>query len=139
MRMKITDQEMEFYRTKGFVAIEDFLNESELTTWRDVTEDAVAQRLRDRSGWTNQANPDDYYAKVFTQCVRLADTHRGMAQLILDPKLGKLAATLAGVAGILARPGADQAAMRQSDVLASGQSLLVVRFARFNLDLDRAG
>src|SRR5438552_973452 len=94
MNITISDDHIASYRENGFVAIENFLDDSELEVWRSVTDDAVAQRLRDRSGFTNQSNPDDYYAKVFTQCVRLADTHGGMAKLITDARLGKVAAIL---------------------------------------------
>jgi len=100
MRSEITHEQVRAYQANGFLAIEDFLDASELETWRAVTNEAVAQRLRERSGHTNQTNPDDYYAQVFTQCVRLADTHEGMAALMLDQRLGQAAATLAGVEGI---------------------------------------
>jgi ectoine hydroxylase-related dioxygenase (phytanoyl-CoA dioxygenase family) len=49
---------------------------------------------------TNQVDPDNYYAQVFTQCLKLADTHPGMRELMLDPRLGRIASTLAGVEGI---------------------------------------
>ena len=37
---------------------------------------------------------------MFTQCLKLADSHPGMREIMLDPRLGKIAATLAGVDGI---------------------------------------
>src|SRR5437868_2326657 len=100
MTTHLTAEQIGFYHDNGFIAIENFLNDSELELWRNVTEDAVAQRLRDRSGFTNQSNPDDYYAQVFTQCVQLADTHDSMAQIIMSAELARLAATLAGIDGI---------------------------------------
>src|SRR6476661_5065074 len=100
MRSQINSGQVRDYQANGFLAIEDFLNARELQSWRDVTEQAVAQRLCERDGFTNQSNPDDYYANVFTQCVRLSDTHEGMAKLMLDSRLGETAATLAGVDGI---------------------------------------
>src|SRR5689334_10352366 len=100
MRTLFSETQIDSYRENGFVAIEHFLDDDELQKWRDVTEDAVVKRLRDRSGFTNQTNPEDYYAKVFTQCVRLADTHEGVAKLMINPELGRVAATLAGVDGI---------------------------------------
>src|SRR5438105_15832215 len=60
MNTHLTADQVGFYRQNGFFAIENFLDDSELQLWRNVTEDAVAQRLRDRSGFTNQSNPDDY-------------------------------------------------------------------------------
>src|SRR5262245_14784999 len=100
MKTNITSEQVATYQRDGFLAIEEFLDASELETWRTVTEAAVAQRLRAQNGLTNQSNPEDYYAKVFVQCVRLADTHEGMAKLIMDPELGRVAGTLAGGDGI---------------------------------------
>jgi hypothetical protein len=100
MRMQLTPDQFSAYQENGFIAIKDFLDPSELEHWRRTTDDAVAQRLRDRSGFTNQSNPDDYYANVFTQCVRLADTHSEMRELMFNPALGRFAGELAGVDGI---------------------------------------
>jgi ectoine hydroxylase-related dioxygenase (phytanoyl-CoA dioxygenase family) len=111
MKYRITQEQQTFYRQNGFVVIEDFLDQQELETWRAVTEDAVQQRMRERNGLTNQDDPDAYYSQVFVQCVRLADTHEGMAHLMLDARLGEAAATLAGVEGI--RIWHDQALIKQ--------------------------
>jgi ectoine hydroxylase-related dioxygenase (phytanoyl-CoA dioxygenase family) len=106
----ITDEQIEFYQTNGFVAIESFLDSEELETWRATTDEAVAHRLeaaKTAKGWgedanslSNQGDQDNYYAQVFTQCVRLADTHDGMNRLMLDPRLGEAAGKLAQVDGI---------------------------------------
>jgi ectoine hydroxylase-related dioxygenase (phytanoyl-CoA dioxygenase family) len=100
MKTRLTKRQIKQYRDNGFILIEDFLTPKELAHWRTVTEDAVQQRLAERNGLTNQNDPDTYYAQVFTQCVRLADTHAGMAELMLDERLGLVAGTLAGVDGI---------------------------------------
>jgi len=100
MKTRVTKAQVAAYQQDGFIALEDFLSAKELARWRAVTEDAVHQRLAERNGLTNQGNPEAYYAQVFTQCVRLADTHPGMAELMLDERLGKVAGTLAGVGGI---------------------------------------
>jgi phytanoyl-CoA hydroxylase len=103
---EISDEQVSFYRENGFIVLEGFLTPDELTRWREWTEEAVQERLEKRpelvGKWslTNQGDPDSYYARVFTQCIKLADTHDGMRQLMLDPKLGELAARLAGVSGI---------------------------------------
>jgi ectoine hydroxylase-related dioxygenase (phytanoyl-CoA dioxygenase family) len=89
-----------FYRENGFVAIEGFLTPDELAHWRTVTEEAVTQRLESQGALTNQRDPDSYYAQVFTQCLKLAETHPEMHTLMHDPHLGETAATLAGVDGI---------------------------------------
>lgn len=110
MKYEISGEQAQEYQEKGFIVIEDFLNQQELARWRDVTEDAVQQRLRERNGLTNQ-NDSDYYSQVFIQAVRLADTHTGMADLMLDARLGEAAGNLAGVDGI--RIWHDQALFKQ--------------------------
>src|SRR3978361_324520 len=107
MKTQLTQEQIDQYQQNGFITIEGFLDGEELETGRTVTDDAVCQRLeaaKNSKGWgsdpnslVNQGDPDAYYAQVFTQCVRLADSHEGMAQLMLDPRLGEGAGTLAGV------------------------------------------
>jgi len=110
MKTEISDAQIESYQTNGFLCIENFLDTAELETWRSVTDDAVAQRLEasknsgawgvDPNALTNQGDDDSYYSQVFTQCVRLADTHEGMRNLMYDARLGQVAGTLAQVDGI---------------------------------------
>lgn len=111
MKYQITKEQVETYRENGYIVIEDFLDPVELERWRVITEDAVHQRLVERNGRTNQDNPEDYYSQVFVQCIRLADTHQGMAELMMDARLGEAAATLAAVDGI--RIWHDQALFKQ--------------------------
>jgi ectoine hydroxylase-related dioxygenase (phytanoyl-CoA dioxygenase family) len=99
MRSDLTQAQIDQYRENGFLVVEGFLDAAELEEWRRCTEEAVEQRLGDTK-LHNQRDPDAYYARVFTQCLRLADTHEGMRRLMLDPRLGKMAATLAGIDGI---------------------------------------
>src|SRR5687767_12741660 len=100
MNTTVTPEQIDQYRRDGFLVIENFLDPDELETWRAVTEEAVQQRLAGQNGLTNQTDPDAYYAQVFVQCVRLADTHEGMEELMFDARLGEVAGTLAGVDGI---------------------------------------
>lgn len=103
MHDTLSDAQIGFYRENGFLVIEDFLTPEELATWSRWTDEAVEQRLAQGKGFgflNNQSDPDAFYAQVFTQCLKLADTHPGMRQLMHDPRLGKMAATLAGVEGI---------------------------------------
>ena len=97
----LTDQQIASYRDNGYLAVEGFLDQSELETWRQCTQEAVEERLGSSiDHLTNQQNPNAFYAQVFTQCLRLADTHSGMHDLIFDERLGKMGATLAGIDGI---------------------------------------
>ncbi len=106
MKNEITDQQIESYRQQGFIIINEFLSPGELEHWREVTQDAVDIRLAMNSQANNQAilnnqgDPDAFYAQVFTQCLRLADIHDGMKELMFDERLGRLASTLAQVDGI---------------------------------------
>lgn len=101
MKSAISEEQIESYRQNGFIAIRDFLDPDELKTWKRVTEDAVQQRLsKAKAPARRMSKKDEYYNKVFVQCLRLADTHEGMAELMYDPRLGEVAATLAGVDGI---------------------------------------
>jgi phytanoyl-CoA hydroxylase len=100
-----TSNQIDAYRSDGFVLIEDFLDEQELARWRAETDAAVAERLAEMG-----EREDSYYSRVFTQLLRLADTHAGVAELILDARLGEIVATLAGVEGI--RVWHDQALIK---------------------------
>ncbi len=102
MQTTLTPDQIATYRQHGFLAIPNFLTPAELAHWRQCTEEAVTARLQ-RPGWSdlnNQASDDEYYKQVFIQCLKLADTHPGMRQIMHDPNLGRLAATLAGLSGI---------------------------------------
>lgn len=100
MKNELNDEQIASYRNNGFLVIENFLDADELAHWRSTTDDAVRERLQTRSGITNQHDPDSYYAQVFTQCVKLAETHSGMHDIMHDARLGEMAASLAGVDGI---------------------------------------
>jgi ectoine hydroxylase-related dioxygenase (phytanoyl-CoA dioxygenase family) len=100
-----SEQEIAAYRRDGFVRVAAFVDAGELARWRAATDDAVRERT------AGSEDDGSFYSRVFTQCMRLADTHAGMAELILDPRLGEAAALLAGVDGI--RVWHDQALIKQ--------------------------
>jgi ectoine hydroxylase-related dioxygenase (phytanoyl-CoA dioxygenase family) len=101
MRDQVDERQIAQYREQGFLIIEGFLDADELADWRKQVDEAVYERLESRDqGLHNQGDPDSYYARVFTQCLKLADTHEGMHRLMHDERLGRLAGTLAGVEGI---------------------------------------
>jgi phytanoyl-CoA hydroxylase len=106
MKNEVTEDQVRQYRENGFLAIEGFLDAGELERWRSATQEAVDQRLESsrnvewKQALNNQADPDAYYAQVFTQCLKLADTHPVMHELMHDERLGRLAGSLAGVDGI---------------------------------------
>ena len=103
MKDVISPDHVAQFRDQGFIALEGFLDTAELTRWREATDDAVAQRLQEK-GWQNLNNQgeggDEYYKQVFVQCLKLADSHADMHEIIFDERLGRAAATLAEVDGI---------------------------------------
>lgn len=112
MNAEVTPRHLEQFQRDGFVVIEGLLDKDELQTWREVTEEAVQQRLTERNGMQNQdKNSDEFYKNVFVQCLRLSDTHEGIKKLVTDSRLGKLAATLTDVDGV--RIWHDQALFKQ--------------------------
>ncbi len=113
MRDEVTEQQINSYRRNGFVAVPEFLDSSELRTWRRVTDQAVSDSLEAADANTNQNEKDrSYYSRVFVQCLRLADTNEEMRELMYDRRIGKMAAQLAGIDGI--RVWHDQALIKQA-------------------------
>lgn len=100
MKTSLSPDQIRQYREQGFLVIENFLDPDELAVWRKATDEAVEERLASTVGLNNQRDPDAFYAQVFTQCLRLATTHPVMHDLMFDPRLGEVVATLAGVNGI---------------------------------------
>ena len=110
MNTDLTQEQIDFYREKGFVVIDDFLTPEELETWREAVDEAVANRGQQRIlGQESKAN--EYYDNVFTQRVNLWQDNEKVRKIMLDSRLGKMAATLAGVEGI--RIWHDQALIKQ--------------------------
>jgi phytanoyl-CoA hydroxylase len=96
VRTTITQAEIDHYQQRGFVLMPDFLSPDELGEWREVTERGVKARLGLDDELSN-AGTDDYYRKVFTQVSGLIRIEPRMAELLLDPQLGDVAAALTGV------------------------------------------
>ena len=111
MKSELTEAQIASYRNNGFLVVEDFLSPDELEHWRKSTQTAVDERLSlpqtdllpnlaVTTTLSNQADPESYYAQIFTQCLKLADTNADVHDFIYDPRLGKVIASLAGVDGI---------------------------------------
>ena len=109
MQTEVTAEQIKHYRQQGFVVLEGFLDATELQHWRRVTEEAMRLRLAG-SELNNQADPEAFYAQVFTQCLNLRDLHPEMMALIAHPVIGRIAGQLAGVEGI--RVWQDQALVK---------------------------
>ena len=112
MNTRLSQTQINTYRENGFVVIDKFLTSAELETWRAAVDEAVAERGRERiPGHVDKSKDDDYYNNVFVQRVNLWQTNAKMRKLMLDARLGKMAATLAGVDGM--RIWHDQALIKR--------------------------
>jgi phytanoyl-CoA hydroxylase len=112
MRSNVTQAQIDHYQENGFVVIKNFLSPRELATWRAAVDDAIGRRGQQRVlGHEEKPNEDAYYNNVFIQRVNLWMDNEPIRQLMLDKRLGKVAATLAGVEGI--RIWHDQALIKQ--------------------------
>ena len=104
MNYSLTKQQINFYQTNGYLLIENFLNEAELSFWREAVTEAIQQRGGKKMpgsdakvGEDNGINKDsDYYGKVFDQMLNLWQTNDAVKKIMLDENIGKMVADLAG-------------------------------------------
>lgn len=107
MKSELTFQQIEQYRSHGYLLIEDFLSTEELEFWRRAVTDAVQQRngrkfanSDSRVGEDDGINKEsDYYGKVFDQMLNLWQTNDDVKKIMLDERIGKMVASLAGWEG----------------------------------------
>ena len=119
MKDQLTDEQIQQYRSDGFVMIEDFLSPSELDHWRKSVTIAIEERAgikipgkNIKTGEADGINEDsDYYAKVFDQLLNLWQTSNEVRELMIDKRIGKMAAQLSGSDGI--RIWHDQALIKR--------------------------
>jgi len=119
MKHQLTTEQIESYRSSGFLVIENFLSGDELEHWRKTVTSAVKERggikipgKEIKVGEADGINEDaDYFGKVFDQLINLWQTDKGAREIMLDERLGKMAAQLAGVDGI--RIWHDQALIKR--------------------------
>jgi ectoine hydroxylase-related dioxygenase (phytanoyl-CoA dioxygenase family) len=117
MKSDLSSEQIKQYQENGFLVIEDFLTKEELEVWRAAVSNAVEKRhgnkLPDRASVYGKGDDKekDYYDKVFDQLINLWKDNEDVKKLILDERIGKMAAQLAGVDGI--RPWHDQALIKK--------------------------
>ena len=119
MKNQLDLAQIEFYRTNGFVVIEDFLNAAELEIWRETVTSSIKERNGQKMpgksvlvGEDDGINADqDYYSKVFEQVLNLWQTNSQIETIMKDERIGKMAAELAEVDGI--RIWHDQALIKR--------------------------
>lgn len=114
MNTDLTQEQLDSYQENGFIVLHDFLTPDELETWRDAVDEAVSDRGKRRIPNRPDADvkdDEDYYTNVFVQRVNLWQSSATMRELMIDWRLGKMAAELAGVDGM--RIWHDQALIKQ--------------------------
>jgi len=117
MKHELTQKEIDQYRTDGFIIIEDFLSQEELEHWREALNEAVEKRngnkMPDRKEVFGKGDDADksYFEAVFDQLINLWQDNDKMRDIMLDERIGKMAAQLAGVEGI--RIWHDQALIKK--------------------------
>lgn len=108
MKNQLTEKEIQSYQENGFIVIENFLSTEELEDWRSVVMHAVKERNGQKmpgkdlkTGESDGINDDaEYFGKVFDQLLNLWQTDEGVKRLMLDQRIGKMAAQLSGSEGI---------------------------------------
>jgi phytanoyl-CoA hydroxylase len=117
MRSELSQTEIAKYQQDGFLVIEDFLTPAELDTWRSALTLAVSKRngnkMPDRKEVYGKGDDSDksYFDNVFDQLINLWQDNPKIKEIMLDERLGRLAAQLAGVEGI--RIWHDQALIKK--------------------------
>ena len=119
MKHQLTEDQIQSYRANGFIIIENFLSPEELEHWRKAVDTAVEERAgikipgkNIKTGEADGINEDsDYFAKVFDQLLNLWQTNETVKEMMIDQRIGKMAAQLSGANGI--RIWHDQALIKR--------------------------
>ena len=117
MKNELSIDQIEKFQNDGYVVIEDFLSETELDFWREALNEAIAKRkgykMPDRKEVYGKGDDNDktYYDNVFDQLINLWQDNEKMRKIMLDERLGKMAAQLSGADGI--RIWHDQALIKK--------------------------
>jgi len=119
MNWKLSQEQVNSYQENGFIVIDNFLSPEELEEWRGAVTEAVRERGGQKMpgkevkvGDDDGINEDaDYFGKVFDQLLNLWQTDEDVREIMLDERIGKMAAQLAGVDGI--RIWHDQALIKR--------------------------
>ena len=119
MKTDLTQDQVDSYSENGYLTIDGFLSPDELDHWRAAVDSAVASRNGKKMPGKNIAVGGDdginedtaYFNNVFDQLLNLWQTNDEVKDIMLDPRIGKMVATLAGVEGI--RIWHDQALIKR--------------------------
>jgi phytanoyl-CoA hydroxylase len=119
MNSELSADQINFYQENGYVVIENFLTVDELAAWREAVTEAIVNRkglkmpvkdikIDENDGINKDA---DYFNNVFDQLLNLWQTNDKVKDIMLDERIGKMAANLSGADGI--RIWHDQALIKK--------------------------
>jgi phytanoyl-CoA hydroxylase len=117
MKNELSQAQITRYQQDGFIVIEDFLSPAELAAWREAVTEAVQKRngnkMPDRAEVYGKGDDADksYYDNVFDQLINLWVDNDKIRQIMLDERLGRMAAQLSGADSI--RIWHDQALIKK--------------------------
>ena len=112
MKTTVSPAQIQSYRNDGFVVIDGWLTHDELEQWRNAYDEAVGERttrLPGREGPPPKTGK--IFDNIFLQRVNLWQTNKRICSLLHTERIGKHAATLAGVDAI--RVYHDQALIKE--------------------------
>ena len=103
MITSLAPSQIDAYEEDGYLLLPGFLDDGELERWRRAVDDGVARLVGNADPeiklFDNQ-NRDDYYRDVFIQCVNMWKGSGQVRELVLDERLGRLAAELVSASGM---------------------------------------
>ena len=103
MKTSLTAEQIQYYKTNGFVAQRQLLTPAEVAELKQAVLDSVAEmnRLRQKvaGGDSDIKEGDNYYDKVFTQRLNLWRINPTVKRYMLNPDLGRMLCQLEGVPG----------------------------------------
>ena len=119
MKTDLTQDQVDSYSENGYLTIDGFLSPDELDHWRAAVDLGCSKSEWKKMPGKNIAVGDDginedtaYFNNVFDQLLNLWQTNDEVKKdIMLDPRIGKMVATLAGVEGI--RIWHDQALIKR--------------------------
>lgn len=111
MNLEVSADQVAAFRRDGYLVLPSVLDATEVEVWRETVAEAVRMRLEGGGRHNQYEASDPFYKEVFTQALRLSNKHEGLRALVRDPRLGRLAATLAEVEGV--RLWHDQALIKE--------------------------
>jgi phytanoyl-CoA hydroxylase len=99
--VRLSPDQITFYRENGYVIIPNILSPQHLEAWREMVDSAVGERSwrmpnKDQEDSTNVE--EEFYHNVFTQRVNLWQSNPKMRELLFDiaPIIGRISSELEG-------------------------------------------